>query len=205
MTKIKLCGIMNELAVNAANELRPDYVGFVFAPKSKRRITPEQASVLKRILHPEIMTVGVFTDETPEQIASLANEGIIDLIQLHGHENADYITSLRLLTHKPVIQAFRIICSQDILDAEKSPADHVLLDSGAGTGILFDWSLIHEIQRPYFLAGGLDAHNVGPAIKALHPYAVDVSSGIETDGVKDIHKMARFISAVSKEDQNDKP
>ena len=196
MTKIKLCGLSRSCDIEAANTLQPEYIGFVFAPKSKRYITPGKATELKRLLVPEIKAVGVFVNESPEQIADLLNKGIIDIAQLHGNEEEEYVGHLRKLTDKPIIKAFRIETASDIEKAEQSTADYVLLDSGAGTGTVFDWQLLGHIERPYFLAGGLDTQNVREAIKELNPYAVDVSSGIETDGVKDQIKMAAFVAAV---------
>ena len=201
MTRIKLCGLSRCCDIEAANELKPEYVGFVFAQKSKRYITTEKARELKRILSPDIQTVGVFVKEKPECVAELLNKGIIDIAQLHGGEDEDYMNKLRQLTDKPIIKAFRITSAVDIYKAEQCRADYVLLDSGAGTGTVFDWELIQNIKRPYFLAGGLSPENAEDAVKKLTPYAVDVSSGIETDGVKDKYKMAAFIAAVRKEDR----
>lgn len=200
MTRIKLCGLMRAEDIDAANTLRPEYVGFVFAPASRRRIAPERARELRERLGPGIEAVGVFVREDMETIACLANEGVIDLIQLHGGEDADYLRRLRALTARPVIQAFRIRGAEDVRTALKSPADYVLLDSGAGTGEAFDWGWIREAGRPYFLAGGLTPDNVADAVRQLEPYAVDVSSGIETDGRKDREKMAAFVAAVRKEE-----
>lgn len=199
MTKIKLCGLSRPCDIEAANELKPDYIGFVFAPKSRRYVTYKKAEELKSLLSPDIEAVGVFVNEPPQNVATLLKKGIIDIAQLHGDEDEDYIAELRLLTDKPIIKAFRIKTANDIKIAEQSTADDILLDSGAGTGTVFDWELLKSIQRPYFLAGGLDARNVASAIKTLHPYAVDVSSGIETDGVKDKTEMAAFVAAVRKE------
>ena len=195
MTKIKLCGLSRPCDIQAANEFMPDYIGFVFAPKSRRYVTPETAAQLRQLLVPNIQAVGVFTDESPESVAELLNHGIIDMDKLHGGEDEDYIKQLRTLTDKHIIQAFRINTAQDIAKAERSTADHILLDSGAGTGSVFDWTLIRDVKRPYFLAGGLGVDNVSAAVETLHPYAVDVSSGIETDGLKDKHKMAAFVAA----------
>lgn len=200
MTKIKLCGLSRQCDIEWANELHPDYIGFVFAQNSKRYISPEKASTLKQALASEIMAVGVFVDETAENVAYLLNQNIIDIAQLHGKESDEYINRLRKLTEKPIIKAFRISSSTDIVTAENSKADFILLDSGAGTGTVFDWELIQNINRPYFLAGGLYPNNVKSAIETLRPYAVDVSSGIETNGLKDKTKMADFITAVRKED-----
>lgn len=201
MTKVKLCGLSRPCEIEAANELKPDYIGFVFAKKSKRYIAQEQVALLKKRLDPAIQAVGVFVNETPETVAGLLENGIIDIAQLHGGENAEYIRKLRGLTKKPIIKAFRIESADDIKKAEKSSADYILLDSGAGTGTIFDWNLLPGIQRPYFLAGGLSPENAEHVIRQFMPYAVDVSSGIETGGVKDIIKMTAFVAAVRKEDQ----
>lgn len=199
MTRIKLCGLTRPCDIQAANELSPEYIGFVFAPKSKRYVSHEKAAELKRLLHPEIKAVGVFVNESLQTVADLLKNGVIDMAQLHGNESEEYIKELRALTDQPIIKAFRVDSEQDIMKANASTADYVLLDSGAGTGTVFDWHLISKIDRPYFLAGGLDTENVCGALKELNPYAVDVSSGLETDGVKDKTKMAAFVAAVRKE------
>lgn len=199
MTKIKLCGLKRPCDIDAANRLKPEYIGFVFLPKSKRYVDYEKARELKSLLSPEIKAMGVFVDESVQTVARLLNDGVIDIAQLHGSEDEDYIKLLRSLTDKPIIKAFRIRSGEDIERAEESSADYVLLDSGMGTGKLFDWSLIKSIKRPYFLAGGLDCDNVGEAVRTLRPYAVDVSSGIETDGLKDNEKMAAFVAIARKE------
>lgn len=197
MTKIKLCGLTRPEDITAANALEPEYIGFVFAPKSKRAVSRETAAELKAQLSPEIQAVGVFVNEKPETVAGLLNAGIIDIAQLHGQEDENYIESLRKLTNKPLIQAFRVTDAESLNKAEKSPADLILLDSGAGgTGTAFNWTLLEKFKRPYFLAGGLDSDTVGDAVKRFHPYAVDVSSGIETAGKKDEQKMAAFVAAV---------
>ena len=201
MTRIKLCGLSRPCDIEAANALAVDYIGFVFAPKSRRYVPPQQAAELRKLLAPGIQAVGVFVKESPETVAGLLNSGVIDLAQLHGGENEDYIKQLRALTDKPILQAFRIGSAEDVAQAERSTADHILLDSGAGTGTVFDWGLLRNMKRPYFLAGGLGPDNIASAVKALHPYAVDVSSGIESDGHKDRDKMAAFVAAVRKEDQ----
>lgn len=198
-TKIKLCGLSRLRDIRAANALHPDFVGFVFALNSRRYVSPQQAKSLKRRLAPGIQAVGVFVDEEVERVAALLGSGVIDLAQLHGAEDNGYIRRLRALTDKPVIQAFRVRSEEDVRRAADSGADHILLDAGAGTGTVFDWRLLRQIRRPYFLAGGLGLHNVEKAVEELHPYGVDVSSGIETDGVKDPDKMAAFVAAVRKE------
>lgn len=198
MTKIKLCGLSRPRDILAANQLRPEYIGFVFAPKSSRYISSGQVWELKALLSPQIRTVGVFVNERIDRVEELLNSGVIDMAQLHGSEAADYIRQLRTRTGKPVIQAFRITSEEDVKRAEHSMADHILLDAGAGTGTVFDWSMLQQLRRPYFLAGGLGLHNVEKAVEELHPYGVDVSSGIETDGGKDPEKMAAFVAAVRK-------
>ena len=197
MTKIKLCGLTRPCDIEAANALRPEYIGFVFAKKSSRYVTREKAAELKKKLHPDIAAVGVFVNEAPEAVAALLNNGIIDIAQLHGSETEEYIKELRTLTDQPIVKAFRIDTRQDAVLAQNSPADYVLLDSGnGGSGTVFNWELIQNMQRPYFLAGGLGIHNVKEAVERLAPYAVDVSSGIETDGCKDKSKMEKFVHAV---------
>ena len=181
------------------NELRPDLVGFVFAKKSKRYVSPERAAQLRALLAPGILAAGVFVNEPVESVAGLLDRGVIDVAQLHGSEDDDYIARLRAMTGKPIFHAFKVKNEADLPAIENCAADLVLLDSGAGTGKTFDWSLVQSVQRPYFLAGGLDPANVADAITALHPYGVDVSSGIETDGVKDESKMAAFVAAARKE------
>lgn len=200
MTRIKLCGLSRPCDIEAANELKPEYIGFVFAPKSKRHVTAEKAGELKRLLDPDIKAVGVFVNERLETAAGLLNSGIIDLAQLHGKEDRRYIERLRELTGKPLIQAFQIETEEDIKEARESAAEYILLDSGAGTGTTFDWRLAQKLKRQYFLAGGLTPGNVGEAVRILSPFAVDVSSGIETDGYKNKAKMAAFAAAVRKED-----
>lgn len=200
MTRIKLCGLSRPSDIKAVNTLCTDYIGFVFYEKSSRYITPEKAGELKSLLSDRIKAVGVFVDEPLEKIVDLLDLGIIDIAQLHGNENDEYIKRLRELSKRPVIKAFRIKSKEDIKKAEGSLADFILLDSGQGSGEAFDWELLRDIKRDYFLAGGLDPYNVKDALRILHPYAVDVSSGIEKDHIKDESLMAAFVSAVRKEE-----
>lgn len=200
MSKIKICGLTRPCDIEAANELMPEYAGFVFARKSTRYVSQEKAIELKKLLRPDIDAVGVFVNASVEAVAELLDSGVIDAAQLHGDESEGYIKKLRKLTPKPIIKAFKIESERDITDAKNCTADYVLLDSGGGTGTAFDWRLIKNMGKPYFLAGGLDPSNVQGAIKVLKPYAVDVSSGVETDGFKDTSKMAEFVSAVRKGD-----
>lgn len=197
MTRIKLCGLTRPCDIETANALRPAYIGFVFAPGSRRYVPPAGAAALKAMLHPSVTAVGVFVKEAPETVAALLARGVIDAAQLHGGGDAAYVARLRALTRRPLIQAFRVDSAADIAAAQGSPADYVLLDAGeGGTGTAFDWTLISGLARPYFLAGGLDATNVGAAVRLLRPYAVDVSSGIECGGYKDAGKMREFVAAV---------
>ena len=200
MTKIKLCGLRREADIEAANELRPDYIGFVFAEKSRRAVDRETAARLKALLRREIQAVGVFVNAQPETVAFLLEEEVIDLAQLHGQEDEEYISRLRELTDKPLIQAFRIRNAEDARRAEKSTAEYILLDAGAGDGKTFEWELAESVERPYFLAGGLTPENAREAAERLHPFALDVSSGSETDGWKDPAKMRAFVNHVRRKE-----
>ena len=199
MTKIKLCGLTRECDIKIANELKPDYIGFVFFPKSKRYASPELAAELKAMLDPSIQAVGVFVNAPVEFVAELLEAGTIDVAQLHGKEDEAYVAELRKLTDKPIMKAFRMDSEEDIARANGFSADMVLLDTGeGGTGKTFDWSLVTGMNKPYFLAGGLGPDNIGDAITRIKPYGVDVSSGIETDGLKDPGKMKLFVETVRK-------
>lgn len=200
MTKIKFCGLTRPCDIEAANKIKPDYIGFVFAPNSKRRVSYKQAIDLKNLLNKEIKAVGVFLNEDIDNVISLLNLGIIDAAQLHGDESVEYIARIQKETGKPVIKAFQIHSEQDVADAEETISDYIMLDAGTGQGKTFDWALVENFKKPYFLAGGLNPDNVTGAIRKLHPYALDVSTGIETDGFKDKEKMAAFAAAVRKEE-----
>ncbi|MEE0856044.1 MAG: phosphoribosylanthranilate isomerase [Ruminococcus sp.] len=203
MTKIKLCGLSRTQDIEAANKLKPDYIGFVFAAKSKRRVSPLKATELKSRLDPEIKAVGVFLDDDLDAVAAMMNLGIVDLVQLHGSEDEEYIKKLRTITDKPVIKAFIINSAEDVKRAEASTADYILLDGGKGEGKAFDWSLLKNIRRQYFLAGGLNPGNAADAVRTLAPFSVDVSTGIETDGKKDEEKMTAFVNAVREGEENE--
>ena len=197
MTKIKICGLTRLRDVDYVNTLHPDYIGFIFAKASKRYISPDNAAVLKNRLVDKIKSVGVFVNKPAQSIINIAKAGTIDIIQLHGSEDSDYIEKLRNQTDLPIIKAYKITSKEDAENAEKSSADYILLDNGSGgTGECFDWSLCKNIRREFFLAGGLDPDNVKQAIDKCMPYAVDVSSGVETDGTKDYDKIMRFIKSV---------
>lgn len=199
MTKIKLCGLSRAEDILTANEILPEYVGFVFYKKSRRYIAQEKAAELKNFLSREILAVGVFVNEKIEIISEIANKNIIDVIQLHGAEDEKYISDLKNFTDKKIIQAFKIKNADDLKIAEKSFADYILLDGGAGDGKIFDWDILKNFSRKYFLAGGLNCDNISDAIKILKPFAVDVSSGIETNNLKDAEKMREFVKKVRSE------
>lgn len=224
--RIKLCGLSREVDIAWANELMPDYVGFVFAKGSRRYVEPVQAKELRRQLRPGIVPVGVFVDAPLEEVAGLLGQGVIEAAQLHGREDAAYIRRLRgLLPAGPgphpaaegtsgssrgpqgerpegiIWQAFPVRGREDIARANASEADLVLLDSGRGSGERFDWSLPGELGRPWFLAGGLTPENVGEAIEKFHPFGVDASSSLETGGYKDRERMAAFVRAAREREE----
>lgn len=199
--KIKICGLRTLQDIEAVNEAKPDYAGFVLAP-GRRRISREHARLLRMELDPEIPAVGVFVNELPQIVTGYLEDEIIDIAQLHGQENEIYLHRLRLLTGQPVIQAFSVQEARDITKAETSSADLVLLDSrNGGSGKCFDWQLLETMHRPYLLAGGITPENVRAAVKRYHPYGVDVSSGVETDGKKDRKKIMEIVRRVRNEER----
>lgn len=202
MTKIKLCGMRRAEDIFGVNELLPDYIGYVFVKNSRRYITSNEAEKLTALLDERITPIGVFQDEKHEKIEALIRRSIIKGIQLHGKEDNDYIRELKRHADCMIIQAVQVTSNVDIEKAIESEADYILLDSGAGTGKLFDWSVLGQIKRPYFLAGGLGAETVAKAVKELAPFGVDASSLLETDGFKDKEKMIAFVKAVRKEDEH---
>ncbi len=201
MIKIKICGLTREKDIEVVNNLQPDYIGFVFAEHSKRVVAREQAKLFHGILDPRIQVVGVFVNASIDFIVSLCQEGIIDLVQLHGKEGDAYIRELRQHIKNPIIQAFEVKNIDDITRANASIADYILLDHGpGGTGETFDWSLLSYIKRPFFLAGGLQLSNVAYAIErareTTYLYGMDTSSGVETNAIKDDKKIEQFIQTV---------
>ncbi|MDR1754643.1 MAG: phosphoribosylanthranilate isomerase [Eubacterium sp.] len=193
MTKVKVCGIKSPNDIYAVNLFKPDYIGFVFA-ESKRKVTGDQALALRKILLPEIIPIGVFVNESADNIAVLAKNGVIDIIQLHGNETEDFILEVKEKTGKQVIKAVGVEKQEDIERWRKSSSDYLLFDYKIpGEGQRFDWNLITKTDKPFFLAGGINPDNVEAAIKFINPFAVDVSSGVETNGVKDSEKIDLFI------------
>lgn len=194
--KIKICGLSRPADIDAVNAYRPDYAGFIIDfPKSHRNCTPEQVRVLRQRLSRAIPAVGVTVGRPMEQVAALLESGTIDIAQLHGQEDDAYIRALKARTGKPVWKAFRVRTADDLAAARASSADLVLLDNGYGTGEPFDWTLVRDIGRPFLLAGGLRADNLRDAAK-MQPYAMDISSGAETDKVKDPEKIRALIEIV---------
>ena len=214
MQKIKLCGMMKQCDIEYANRVKPDLVGFIFA-NTRRKISAAQAKQFRKALDAEIPAVGVFVNEDISVIVSLVQDGCIDMIQLHGEEDADYIRRLREVCDVPVIKAVKVQTVEQIRQAAALPVDYLLLDTYrkgvlGGTGEAFDWELLREAKiaagdtaegelfgKPYFLAGGLHAGNLREAA-ALGSYGLDVSSGIETDGSKDFTKMVEVMELVRK-------
>lgn len=205
--KVKICGLRRTQDVEYVNKYQPDFAGFVFA-KSKRQVTPEQAAQLKAQLAPQIKAVGVFVNAEPEFIVQLAQAGTIDIVQLHGDEDAAYCESLRKLVKLPIIKVVRVKDEASFAGLEKFACDYLLLDTYSadaygGTGRRFAMSLVDKLKitKPYFIAGGLNADNVAEVLKNTNAFAVDVSGGVETDGVKDPQKIAAFIASVRGEKQ----
>lgn len=193
--KIKICGLFREEDILYANQVMPDYIGFVFA-KSRRQVTVEQAARLKRGLAPGIQAVGVFVDEEPEVILSCLERGIIDMAQLHGQESEQMVRRIGQESGKPVIKAVKVRSRSDVTAWRRSKADYLLFDNGQGTGQCFDWEMLSDAGREFFLAGGIHTGNIQEALVRVHPYCIDISSGAETDGVKDLYKMQALTDAV---------
>ena len=185
-TYIKTCGMTRLEDIAAVNEARPDMCGFIINfPKSTRSVSAEQQIELAALLDPTICSAGVFVDAPINQIVALAHIGSIQAVQLHGNEDEAYLAQLRAQCTLPIIKAFQIRNANDLAKAKASSADMVLLDSGQGSGKSFDWSLLKTFARPYLLAGGLYPQTIPEALNNLNPWGVDLSSGLETNGLKD--------------------
>ena len=214
--KVKMCGISKVETIPAVVEAKPDYMGLVFAP-SKRQVTVDQAKILVEELHrgyakkygsdtehdknDTIKTVGVFVNETIDNLVTIANEANLDAVQLHGDEDEAFIQSLKERTNVEVWKAIQIRTAADTEKWIDSSADMLLFDAyhkdeRGGTGDVFDWASLDAFERPFMLAGGIDSTNVARAIRTVRPYGIDISSGIETNGVKDDEKITAFIKIV---------
>ncbi|MBR3044248.1 MAG: phosphoribosylanthranilate isomerase [Oscillospiraceae bacterium] len=196
MTRIKICGLMRTADAEILNAVRPDFAGMILSPGFRRSVSAETAAAIRQALDPAIPAVGVFVNATFQHITECAEAGIIQYVQLHGDEDNIFLRGLRFSCGLPVIQAFRIRSGDDLRRAAESEADYILLDSGTGTGKSFDHALLDGFPRPYLLAGGLTPENVCDVIRQRHPLGVDVSSGVETDGVKDAEKIRAFVKAI---------
>lgn len=205
-TKVKVCGLRRLEDADYVNRWKPDYIGFILADGFRRRISPEQAQQLAERLHPEIRRVGVFVNQSVAFVFEMLDRGIIQIAQLHGEEDAAFISALQERCGQKncqaeIIKAVKVRTAEDIEYAKQYSCDYLLLDAwsvkgAGGNGETFDWSLIQDVGRPYFLAGGLGPENVKEAVGRFHPYAVDASSSLETDGYKDAEKIEKFITAV---------
>ncbi len=195
--KIKICGLTRPEDIEAVNRIRPDFIGFVFWERSRRFVTAEQAALLKKDLDPGIRAVGVFVDAPCGEVIALLERGVIDIAQLHGEESEEDIRYIQAMTHRLVIKAVRVKSRYDVEAWLDSGADWLLFDSGMGSGITFDWRLLAGVDREYFLAGGLTPENLRELPEFLHPYAVDLSSGVETDGYKDPQKIQKVKELMS--------
>ena len=198
MAKIKICGLKRLEDIEIVNKYKPDYIGFVFAD-SKRKVTSDLACKMKKNLDSSIKSVGVFVDEDIDVIIKLYDEGIIDIAQLHGLENEEYIKKLKQKSNYKleIINVIEMSDEKDLKEYDNSLADYLLLDSGKGSGKTFDWRLIRkDLKKEFFLAGGLNSKNISKAIEEFNPYAVDLSSSVETDGYKDELKIKEVMEEV---------
>lgn len=207
--KVKMCGISKVETIPAVVEAKPDYMGLVFAP-SKRQVTVDQAKILVEELHKQcinhydtkvVKTVGVFVNETLDNLVRIADTANLDAVQLHGDEDEAFIQSLKERTNVEVWKAIQIRTAADTEKWIDSSADMLLFDAyhkdeRGGTGEVFDWSSLDAFERPFMLAGGIDSTNVARAIRTVRPYGIDISSGIETNGVKDDEKITAFTKIV---------
>ena len=200
--KVKMCGMRRKEDIAYANEVKPDAIGYIFFSKSKRYVTGQQARELDQNLDQKILSVGVFVNETIEKVTEIANEVPLDVIQLHGDEDVIYIEQLRQQTDKEIWKAVRVKDTKDIKEAQQLPVDKLLLDTFTegkdmygGTGKVMNYDLIPKegIRKPFFIAGGLHSKNIKEITEKVHPYGIDISSGIETDGYKDLKKMKEIM------------
>jgi phosphoribosylanthranilate isomerase len=201
MSKIKICGLQRTDDITFVNKYMPDYIGFVFA-KSKRQVDYNRAKEMKSLLNSNIQAVGVFVNEPLENVIKLCKDNIIDIVQLHGNEDEEYINALKSKVDNQIIKAVRVQNTQQILNAEKLPVDFLLLDAynpnaQGGTGEVFNWDIIpKKSTKPIFLAGGLGVENLEKAINAVNPYCVDLSSSVEVKGFKNEEKIKEVVDLV---------
>ena len=199
MVKIKICGLKRLEDIKIVNKYKPDFIGFVFAD-SKRKVTPDLARQMKQNLDDSIQSVGVFVDAAIDEILEIHEQGIIDMAQLHGSESEDYIEKLKKKSNNQlkIINAIEMDDEKDLLEYDNSTADYLLLDSGKGSGKTFDWRLIRkDLKKEFFLAGGLNYQNISRAINEFDPYAIDLSSSVETNGYKDELKIKKVMEAMN--------
>lgn len=198
MVKVKICGLRRPEDIEAANAAKPDFVGFIFVEGTKRYVAPDLAASFRRDLAADIQTVGVFVNAPIEEVVAICQVGTIDLVQLHGEEDQAYIAHLKGQVDQDIIKSVAV---GDELVVAPSQADYLLFDSlspsRGGSGKIFDWQMVSAYQeKPFFLAGGLGIDNIEEALKVVRPYAVDASSSLETDGVKDPVKMQEFVAKI---------
>lgn len=204
MSRIKICGLKRECDIDYLNEFLPDYIGFIFA-NTKRYVAPELAKTLKARLDCRIKAVGVFVNEDINSVCAIANGGTIDLIQLHGDEDEEYIKTVSLRTGKQIIKAVRVRSSKQVLEADKLPCDYLLLDTYrkdryGGIGESFNWELIpKKLSKPFFLAGGLNSENILQAEETVKPYCLDISTGVEENGFKSREKIEKIMKLIRSE------
>ena len=194
-TKIKICGLKRIEDVISVNVAEPDYCGFIFnVSGSRRSIGAEQLNILVDMFNPEIVPIGVFVNEKTDVILRIVRESGIRMVQLHGQENGEIIHTIQSKAQVPVIKAVSVRSKEDVRSAVLSPADYLLFDCGeGGTGQTFDWNLLEDIPRPYFMAGGIGTHNMEEVLRRFSPFALDVNSSVETDGQKDGKKILAAV------------
>ena len=198
MVKIKICGLKRLEDIEIVNKYNPDYIGFVFAD-SKRKVSYELARQMKEKLDSNISAVGVFVDADCDEILKLFNDGIIDIAQLHGEESEEYIGVLKNRTGNKlkIIKAIEINDKIDMSKYSNSQADFLLFDSGKGSGKTFDWDLLSkDLNKDFFIAGGLNITNINQAISEFNPYGVDLSSSVEVNGFKNEEKIKEIMGAI---------
>lgn len=199
--KIKICGLFRPVDADYVNEAMPDYAGLVFWEKSRRRVNREQAVSFRKSLHPDIQTVGVFVDEEPDIIIELVRADILDIAQLHGKETEEQVRYIKERSGKPVWKAVEVKSEADIEKWNASVADCLLFDGGKGGGNPFAWELLQCAKRPFLLAGGLDMDRIKAAAKLPGLMGIDISSGVETDGLKDREKILQIVRLVRNMDE----